>query len=83
MIENVLKMMKEPTSNATTPKMSRKVLKNDRLSFRLFWLSLVMSFPLITSTLAVSGAACSALRMLLTTWSWVTPGSAFTSIESN
>ena len=83
MIEKVLKMMKEPTSSATTPKMSRNVLKNDRLSFRLFWLSLVMSFPLITSTLAVSGTPFTAVRMLLTTWSWLTPGSAFTSMESN
>ena len=38
-IENVLKMMNEPTSSATTPKTSRNVLKNDRLSFRLLWLS--------------------------------------------
>jgi hypothetical protein len=34
-----VEMMNEPTSSATTPKMSRNVLKNDRLSFRSFWLS--------------------------------------------
>ena len=56
MIENVLKMMNEPTSSATTPKISRNVLKNDRLSFRLLWLSSVMSLPLITSIFAVPGS---------------------------
>ncbi len=48
-------MMNEPTSSATTPKMSRKVLKKERLSFRLLWLSAVMSLPLITSTFSVPG----------------------------
>ncbi len=55
-IENVLKMMNEPTSSATTAKISRNVLKNERLSFRLLWLSAVMSFPLITSIFEVPGS---------------------------
>ena len=74
-IENVLKMMKEPTSRATTPKISRKVLKNDRLSFRSLWLSAVMSSPLITSTFWVPGSPFSEARMSATTWSCETPGS--------
>ena len=67
-------MMNEPTSSATTPKISRNVLKNDRLSFRLLWLSSVMSLPLITSIFAVPGSALSAVRMLATTSFCETPG---------
>ncbi len=76
-------MMNEPTSSATTPKISRNVLKNERLSFRLLWLSAVMSLPLITSMFLVPGSDFSAVRMLATTSFWLTPPAAFTSIAWN
>ena len=49
MIENVLKMMNEPTSSAITPKTSRNVLKKPSCSLTSFWLSRVICAPVSTS----------------------------------
>ena len=82
MIEKVLKMMNEPTRSDTIANTSRNVLKNERFFFRLLWLSCVILSPEITSMFFVPGWSRSAARMLWTTWSCDTPGSAFTLIAS-
>ncbi len=79
MIEKVLKMMKEPTSSAMTPKTSRKVLKKLSADLMSFWLSFVISEPVSTSMFL--SPASDRLRFRATC-ACETPESALTRISS-
>ena len=72
MIENVLKMMNEPTSSAMTPKTSRNVLKKPSASLTSFWLSVVICVA--GEHLDVLLARRASVLMLRTTCSCDTPG---------
>jgi hypothetical protein len=74
----VFKMMKAPTSTATTAKMRKNLLKTDRPFWNVSWVSLMAAAP-VTASVPGGSTRC----RLLTSCCCDTPGAATKPIEVN